>query len=432
MLTRQLIAAILMIAGFSFEDHASAASLETLYDFCSQARCADGDGPLSAVLMDASGNLYGTTLEGGAYNHGAVFQLRPNATNSGWTETLLHSFCPPGPICADGAAPYGGLVMDASGNLYGTTPTGGAHGHGTIFKLTPNAMQTSWTFTVLYSFGSNSSGDGDGAYAGLVMDPTGRLYGTTYYGGTDGAGAVFGLTPNAAKTVWTETVLYSFGTNGGKTDASSPYAGLILDASGNLYGTTLAGGHFGAGTVFKLTPPNTNTPKWSEEILYDLCSQGGAKCTDGSDPVASLLMDASGNLYGTAYKGGAHSDGVVFELTPNAAKTAWTQTVLWSFGATGDGAEPWADVIMDGSGRLYGTTLLGGAHGAGTIFALTPNTTKTAWTETVRYSFCTVVQASTCLDGTEPYAGLIMDKLGNLYGTTFGSGAHFGGTIFRY
>jgi uncharacterized repeat protein (TIGR03803 family) len=422
-----LVMALLVLAAlYSSSEAASAASLKVLHDFCPKAPCVDGNNPQSGLLIDISSNLYGSTSEGGRYNHGAVYQLSLNATKTAWDETVLHDFCPPGPTCVDGAAPYGRLVTDGSGNLYGTTSSGGAHGHGIVFKLAPDATKTTWTLTVLYSFGSNGSSDADGPYAGVVMDiSSGRLYGTTYYGGVYGAGTVFVLTPNPSG--WTEKVLYSFG-SAGRGDASGPYyAALILGQSGNLYGTTVGGGLYGAGTVFELTPPSATKAAWTETVLYNFCSQ--SKCADGSVPQASLFLDdVSGKLYGTAYRGGAHNAGVVFELASNTTGTAWKQTVLWSFGGTGDGAEPWAEVIMDGSGRLYGTTFTGGVQNGGTIFELTPNAGNTGWNETAA-SFCA---PSNCNDGSEPVAGLTMDKLGNLYGTTWANGPYLHGTVFEY
>ncbi len=286
-------------------------------------------------------------------------------------ETVLYSFCAHvvGKNCTDGADPEAGLIMDAAGQLYGTTYSGGAHpgnpgadgmGGGAVFALTPNAAKTKWTETVLYSFCphvvAENCPDGEGPSAGLIMDKAGHLYGTTFVGGAHlrvfgGGGTVFALTPNAAKTEWTETVLYSFCAQGGDkcTDGAGPMAGLIMDASGHLYGTTSLDGanhpdgiHAGGGTVFALTA-NAAKTKWTETVLYSFCAQGGDKCTDGAGPMAGLIMDASGHLYGTTAFGGAHARGLfrifiwgtVFELTPNAAKTTWTETVLYSFCAQG-------------------------------------------------------------------------------------------------
>jgi uncharacterized repeat protein (TIGR03803 family) len=359
-----------------------------LHSFCSAARCADGKFPDAGLIMDKSGNLYGNTVDGGAHyiaNYcpsgcGTVFELTPDKARTAWTETVLHSF---GSFCSeagcDGENPFAGLIMDKSGNLYGTTEVGGAYDEGTVFELTPNRARTAWTETVLYSFCTEyylTCPGGGEPFAGLIMDASGNLYGTTPYYGTSryGGGTVFELTPNKARTAWTETVLYSFCSKTNCADGDGPEAGLIMDASGNLYGTTAAGGaHNGDGTVFELTPNRPRTA-WTETVLYSFCSK--TNCTDGWEPDAGLIRDASGSLYGTASAGGAHdSDGAVFELTPNRARTAWTETVLYSFCAKTnctDGSEPNAGLIMDASGSLYGTTYAGGASFYGTVFELKP------------------------------------------------------------
>ncbi len=274
---------------------------------------------------------------------------------------------------------------------------------------------TADTETVLYSFcAQRKCADGETPGAGVIMDASGHLYGTTLVGGGHGGGTACELTPNAAKTKWTETVLYRFCAQSECTDGAPPDTGLIMDKSGHLYGTTELGGAHESGTVFELTP-NAAKTIWIHKILYSFCAQ--TNCTDGESPDAGLIMDKPGHLYGTTELGGAHELGTVFELTPNAAKTKWTETVLYGFCAQSectDGAEPIAGLIID-AGHLYGTTGYGGALGAGTVFELTPNAAKTKWTETVLYSFCT---QSACTDGAVPYAGLIMDKSGHLYGTT--------------
>jgi len=301
------------------------------------------------------------------------------------TETLLYSFCPQ-PNCADGSSPWAGLLMDRAGNLYGTTVYGGEYDCGTVFKLTPTGTET-----VVYSFNPNGApGDGFQPYAGLVMDRKGNLYGTTLYGGADNYGTVFKVTPTGA-----ETVLYSFNPDGVPGDGFHPYAGLILDSADNLYGTTEYGGANGDGTVFKVTPRGTET------VLYSFGSQSG----DGINPYAGLLMDKQGNLYGTTLYGGANNLGTVFKLTSSG-----TETVLYSFSPYGDdGHHPYAGVIMDKLGNLYGTTELGGrGEVVGTVFELTP-----AGVETVLYSF-----TGGYTDGEQPYSGLVMGKKGKLYGAS--------------
>jgi uncharacterized repeat protein (TIGR03803 family) len=263
-----------------------------------------------------------------------------------------------------------------------------------VFELTPNSAKTKWTETVLYSFCAQSGcADGNGPpQGGLIMDSAGKLYGMTIDGGVYGGGTVFELTPNAAKTTWMETVLYSFCAQRGCTDGDHPFAGrLIMDATGKLYGTTEIGGVYGGGTVFELTPNSAKTT-WTEAMLHSFCSQGGESCTDGDVPRAGLIIDTAGNLCGSTSEGGAHGMGTVFALTPNAAKTKWTEAILYSFCAQSyctDGAYPQAGgLIMDAAGQIYGTTGLGGTDEAGTVFVLTPNAAKTTWTEAVLYSFC--------------------------------------------
>ncbi len=404
---------------------------QVLYSFCSQSNCADGANPFAygGLIMDTSGNLYGTTSVGGnATGGGTVFQLTPSDT--GWSETVLYSFCSQ-TNCADGASPLAGLIMDAAGNLYGTTSAGGtsAPGTGVVFQLTPDPTGTGWTETVLYSFCSQIyCADGYQPLGGLIMDGAGNLYGTTRQGDNNpgtcalagSCGVVFELTPDPTGTVWTETVLYRFCSQLRCADGVYPYGGLIMDASGNLYGTTNGGGandgsQVGPGVVFELTPDATGTA-WTETVLHSFfCSN----CADGANPAPGLIMDGAGNLYGTTTTGGATGGGTVFQLTPS--DTGWSETVLYSFCSQtrcADGLYPYGDLIMDEAGNLYGTTWRGGSGTqliSGVAFELTPDSTGTAWTETVLYNFCS---QSNCADGGGPFAGLLMDASGNLYGTT--------------
>jgi uncharacterized repeat protein (TIGR03803 family) len=299
----------------------------------------DGAGPNSRLVRDSSGNLYGTTVEGGSWGYGTLFKLDPSGN-----ETVLHSFGFEGD-----EYPYG-VVMDSSGNLYGTTTLGGAANSGTVFKVDPSGNET-----VLHSFWSYA---GDGAFpqAALIMDSSGNLYGTTVYGGCCGSGTVFKLDPPG-----NETVLHSFG----GLDGLYPQAALIMDASGNLYGTTYGSPHWG-GTVFKLDPSGNVT------VLHQF--SGGYAGLGGQYPVAGVVMDASGNLYGTTQYGGFFDPtnaflgaGIVFKLDPSG-----NETELHEFGLdSADGAYPQADLIMDASGNLYGTTQGGGSSGLGTVFKLT-------------------------------------------------------------
>lgn len=346
----------------------------------------DGSLPLSDLVMDSSGNLYGTTSQGGAIDGGIVFELV--ASNGSYTENVLYSFKgePNGEPNGDGAGPQAGLVMDSNGNLFGTTEVGGHSSNGTVFEL----MNSSGNFTetVLYRF----EGGDDGALpdAALIIDSHGNLYGTTSSGGTSNAGTVFELMNSSGN--YTETVLYNFtGFNG---DGRGPIAGVVMDTSGNLYGTTLFGGpstacgtdKLGCGTVFKLTFSNGS---YTESVLHTFTGLPGV---DGALPLG-LVLDSSGNLYGVTEDGGASNTsntcafgcGTVFELSPSAE--GYTPTILYSFPTfAGDGLVPDAALVLDSSGNLYGITSSGGfatttpsgggqsacPGGCGTVFKVAP------------------------------------------------------------
>jgi len=386
----------------------------------------DGSLPCSGLTGDAAGNLYGTTCAGGTYNDGTVFELKPTV-GGGWTEKVLHNFNNNG---ADGYLPEAGLTFDAAGNLYGTTLMGGTYNYGTVFELIPSPNAAGgWTEKVLHNFNKNGA-DGYEPWASLIFDAVGNLYGTSGAGGTYNDGTVFRLRPTPGGG-WTEQVLHSFNWNG--TDGYEPFASLILDAAGNLYGMTFYGGHYGVGTVFELTP-SPNAAGWTEQVLHSFNSNG----EDGFYPwLDGLIFDATGNLYGTTYAGGAYYScsslgcGTVFELTPTGGG-GWTEQVLHSFGNGTDGASPHAaGLIFDAAGNLYGTTYGGGSYsscgslGCGTVFELTPSGGG-GWTEQVLHNF-----DWNGMDGIVPSAGLISDAAGNLYGTTVNGGTSDGGTVFE-
>jgi uncharacterized repeat protein (TIGR03803 family) len=403
-------ALMIVIVVFTLAPGAWAASHhKTLYKFTGSP---DGDNPDACLIFDQAGNLYSTTMNGGA-GYGTVFELKPNLDGS-WTESVLYNF-----MGEDGANPFAGLIFDQAGNLYGTTYRGGAGGDGTVFELTPN-QDGSWTESVLHSF---TWSDGASPVGGVILDAVGSLYGTTTEGGTAGSGTVFKLTPNPDGS-WTESVLHSF-TGGG--DGSYPdHGSLLFDGTGNLYGATAAGGKGtcyvwapGCGTIFELTPNVDGS--WTEQVLHRF--SGG---TDGATPEPTLIFDQSGNLYGTTLLGGAHGVGNVFELMPNP-DGSWKEKVLHHFNGK-NGSQPWAGVIFDQAGNLYGTTIVGGnlsycnGGGCGVVFELTPNPDG-SWKESVRYRFIGK-------DASEPW-GLIMDAAGNLYGTTLIGGVKGRGAVFE-
>jgi uncharacterized repeat protein (TIGR03803 family) len=404
---------------------ACAQTLTTLYSFTGSPN--DGEEPWAGVVLDAQGNLYGTTISGGAVNGGTVFELTPTGV-----ETVLHSFTG---SPNDGWYPVAGLVTDAQGNLYGTTEEGGPHnllchyGCGTVFEISPSGTET-----VLHSFRPAyvlpilprppRATDGSSPWAGLVMDAQDNLYGTTEGGGlyegicqNFGCGTVFELTPTGS-----EKALYDFPDSG--YSGLNPKGGLVPDAQGNLYGTAfgLAAAGNDGGVVFKLTPSGALT------VLYNFCQNG---CADGDGPNGGLVLDPQGNIYGTTFEGGAYGQGTVFKITASG-----TETVLYSFcpeyqqGKCPDGNYPEAGLVMDAQGNLYGTTELGGTnYYGGTVFEVTAS-----GAEKVLYNFCS---QPNCADGANPYDGLVFDSQGNLYGTTFSGGdpsCNFGsgcGTVFK-
>jgi len=370
-----------------------------------------GANPVAGVIMDSTGNLYGTTALGGNANFGVVYKVTPSGML-----TLLHNFSGG----ADGASPLSGLVRDPADNLYGTAPRGGLTtgicapaGCGVVYEINKASKQT-----VLYRF--TGGNDGGVPVGSLILDPAGNLYGTTEFGGAGGQGVVFKL-----DTAGHETVLYNFT---GGSDGGAPLAGLVRDGVGNLYGTTANGGNAGGvcakatlipgcGVVFKLDPTNTET------VLYRFT--GGP---DGGVPSASLTLDASGNLYGATLGGGISSGpcavlpnsipgcGVLFELSGSSYH------VRYAFTGGTDGAKPAAALTLDGAGNLYGATVYGGmttgacgSSGCGVVFEL-----NTTFEQSVLHTFFG-------RDGASSYAVLFSDSAGNFYGTAYGGGQSSGG-----
>jgi len=323
---------------------------------------SDGANPKRPVVMSSGGALYGTTVYGGGtgnggMGYGTVFEM----TESGgvWSETPILNFAG-----TDGGEPDGALVINGS-SLYGTTSIGGTNSDGTAFQL--KYSSGTWTETVLYDFAGGN--DGANPYAGLVQTG-GVLYGTTYNGGSSSDGTVFSLTPPPPS--WSEAVIYTFT---GPSDGANPHAPLLAASSTVFYGTTYNGGSthscatVGCGTVFEL---QNSSGTWSESVLYKFGCNG---CTsnDGKNPHGAVVMDSSGALYGTTLAGGANGDGTLYKLTESGG--TWSETILHSFGSiTNDGKEPRASVIIAPSGVLYGTTTLGGANGCGTIYSYNPST----------------------------------------------------------
>jgi uncharacterized repeat protein (TIGR03803 family) len=339
---------------------------------------ADGWGPDAGLVVDPAGNLYGTTFRGGGGctrdGCGTVFEL----TKSGgkWREKVLLRF-----NGLPGILPTAALILDAAGNLYGTA-SDALGGNGMVFKLTPDA-NGKWSVSVLHAFAGGL--DGEVPFGSLVSDAAGNLYGTTSYGGGYGSctgvynqsycGTVFELSPPRTKGgKWKEKVLYHFK---GGSDGGNPSASLILDAAGNLYSTTAIGGAYGWGTVFKLT--HGSNGKWMESVLHSFDER-----TDGAEPFSALIFDKIGNLYGTTYSGASSRFGTVFKLAPSS--DGWKETVLHTFNGGSDGGNPLGSLILDSAGNIYGATSGEVSNSSGTVFKLTPGL-GSAWTETILYSF---------------------------------------------
>jgi uncharacterized repeat protein (TIGR03803 family) len=345
-----------MIFGFlaTASPAVAASSEQTLYSFCSGgSSCPDGGLPTGGVIFDTAGNLYGTVGLGGANSWGAVFELTPNGGK--WTEQVIYSFCPISG-CTDGSYPTSGVIFDTAGNLYGTTFSGGAYDKGTVFELMPNNGH--WTEKVLHSFSGGN--DGGGPEAGLVIDANGNLYGTTFFGGAYHGGMLFELISNNG--TWTEKALHWF-KRGGK-EGEAPNSTPILDKSGNVYGTTAYGGIYGHGTVFELIPANGY---WIEKALHSF----NTNSKGGYAPSGAVILDGSGNLYGTTGGGGEYNGGTAFELIPSNGK--WTLKVMIAFKPTKFSNVGPFGLVPGKSGNFYGITFSGGLYSNGSVFELIPN-----------------------------------------------------------
>ncbi|HEV2424915.1 MAG TPA: choice-of-anchor tandem repeat GloVer-containing protein [Terriglobia bacterium] len=398
------VAATLILASV-----AGAASEHVIFSFNEDY----GEYPDSDLVLDAAGNIYATTVGGGDFGSGAVVRLSPSA--QGWKETVLYSFHG----STDGSEPYGGVTLDAQGNVYGTTVAGGSFagascidtGCGVAFKLT--RLNGVWIETVIHSFAGGADGYGPGA--GLAIDRQGDLYGATPTGGADGAGVIYELTPGTGGK-WREAILHTF--SGGLDGIGGSAGRLLLDRTGNLWGVATAGGQYGSGTAFELSPAAGGA--WRFNTLYAFRGQ-----PDAGFPYGALVADGPGNLYGTTYYDGANDLGSVYRLS--LGNGIWTETVLHSFQGGSDGSGPISNLVFDAAGNLYGTTSEGGAPGCdcGLIFKMTRGAGG-QWTESVAYSF----QGPP--DAAFPYNGLASAGAGVFFGPTVHGGADDEGSIFSF
>lgn len=398
-----LVAAFFLVASLSYP--AQSQTYAVLHNFTGGQ---DGGQPAAGPTLDASGNLYGTTFNGGNQNGcasgcGGVYKLMHR--NSSWVLSPLYSFTGAG----DGALPdYGAVTFGRDGTVYGTTSSAGLDESGTVFNLRPRATACAsilcpWTDTTVHQFGTGN--DGLQPLGSVVFDAAGNMYGTTYLGGTAGMGTVFEATRSGQN--WTESVIYNFA---GGSDGANPVAGLIFDTGGNLYGTTYSGGANGWGTVFKLSPSGSG---WTKTILYNF-----QNANDGRAPAGGVIFDQAGNLYGGTVFGGANSGGVVYELSPSGGN--WTLTTLYSFSGV---AGPYNKLTFDDSGNLYGTTYRDGADLAGSVFKLTQSGGN--WTFIDLYDF------TGANDGGYPTSSVAVDAQGVVYGTASSGGNKGQGVVFE-
>jgi len=427
---RRIFAGALCVGILAFAAPSQAAwSSATLHHFTKKP---DGQLPWGGLVIGKGGVLYGTATAGGDYGYihnstettdgwGTIFKITPPAKgHTAWTTTIIHEFTG----TYDGEYPYGSLVADRSGNLYGIT-TAGPKYDGSVFELSPPKPGSyDWTLKTLHFFTGGS--DGGTPYGNLIIDSSGNLYGTTYEGGEgcngSGCGLVFKLSPPLKSGGdWHETELYAFD---GGSDGGNPEGGLARDSAGVLYGLASLGGDPDAyaGTVYSLTPPPAGSNTWHFTLLHTFSGK-----TDGGLPNASPILDANGVLYATTVLGGTYFEGTVFKLTPPAVKGhAWTETVLHNFGNGSDGDVPHGALVFDSAGALFGTAYSGGAHGLGMAFKLAPPTkSQPNWVEGDLKDFAGGA------DGDTPDAELVFDSKGALYGTSSGSALEDYGTVFQ-
>ena len=386
---------------------------KVIHDFGATNNFTGGSSLYAGLALDPEGNLYGVAAEGGKPGYGVAFELSRDASGK-WSETVLHNFKGGS---GDGANPHAALFRDSAGNLYGTTVSGGLGtklcrgGCGVVFKLTPGA--NGWQESILYRF--TGGADGGVPYAGVVLDAAGSLYGATTKGGSAGVGAVYKLAPGPVW--WQESVIWSFD----GPDGITPFGTPVLDGAGNLYGTTLHGGGHNQGVVYELSPQAGGA--WGLTVLHHF--KGG---TDGGQPLVGLTIGPDDALYGTTSEGGTANCGIAYRLAPRASG-GWEETILHNFLGihAQDGAYP-NGLTFDAHGNLFGTTSGGGTDNPGTIFEISP-AHGGGWQETVLFNF------TNGPTGVYPFSTLAIDAAGRLYGTSLWggpSGDTTGGIAFEF
>ena len=398
--------AIFAVAAAFAPSARAASSTQVIYSFAGDE---DGEYTDSDLIMDNAGNLYGTSVLGGDFGSGTVFELSPSGNS--WTHTVLYSFTGG----ADGGEPYKGVTLDAQGNLYGTAVVGGTGGTcvesgcGVVYKLTNNGG--SWTQTVIHNFRGR---DGYGPGNGLTLDTAGNLYGMTAVGGASGLGVIYQVKPQPDGS-WKLVVIHNF--TGGNDGSSGSAGRLLLDSAGNLYGVATTGGFNGKGTAFKLSP--TQDGKFKFKTLYAFKGQ-----PDAGFPYGGLNFDAAGNLYGTTYYDGANDLGSVYQLSlgPDGK---WRERVLYSFKGGSDGNGSISNLVTDAAGNMYGTTSEGGAGcSCGVIFKMAR--AGGVWKESVVYRFQGVPDAGFA------YNGMVAGPPGTFFGATVHGGDDNEGAVYQF
>jgi uncharacterized repeat protein (TIGR03803 family) len=379
----------------------AASTTKLIYSFSGST---DGEYTDTELVRDSAGNLYGTSVQGGTYGGGTVFQITPAGVH-----TVLYNFTGG----ADGGEPYKGVTLDSQGNLYGTAVTGGGGscegGCGVTFKLTNSGGV--WTQSVIHTFTGGADGSGPGSPVSL--DAHGNVYGTTPTGGAYGVGVLYQLRPTSAG--WKLRVVHTF--SGGADGGGGSAGRLLIDASGNLFGVCTVGGVNGFGTVYEVS---RDQGQWHFATLYAFKDQ-----PDGALPYGGLVFDKAGNLYGTTYYAGANDLGTVYKLAH--ANGHWTESVLYSFKGGADGASPISSLASDSAGNLYGTTSDAGASscGCGVIFKMARGTAG-KWTESVVYQFPGTP------DPGFAYNGMVSASDGSFYGATVHGGSNNDGAIYKF
>ena len=413
------VLALALVSGAG-ADRAAAGSYKVLYSFCAHKGCTDGASPAGTLVSDSAGNLFGTTPAGGDNNDGVIFELSPNADKSAYTYSRLHSFCKQ-TACADGSSPYGTLILDTAGNLYGTTYAGGAANNGgTVFELVRSGGQS--VLKTLYKFcPAAGCTDGEQPYygrlayqqqsSGTLYNGLSPLYGTTMAGGFGGKGTVFELVLSNGS--WVRHTLYHFCDTGDAScpDGETPLSGVVMDQNGVIFGTANKGG-VGRGLVFRLQPAKS---------VYVFCAEDSL-CPDGNAPVGQLAVDALGRLVGTTEGGGNSSiDGLVFRVSSHGK-----YKILHKFCSRTnctDGQYPLAGVAIDQLGNMFGASQ-GGSRGGGVLYEI-----DAAHHFSVLHQFCDGKQ---CGDGQAPVSAPMIDADGSLFGTLANAGSHGRGSVYEY